>query len=60
MARHGGNAHDNPTAARQGAQCGNGGRGFVARCAKAVVKSSDAVFLRAVRRLPSHPLKTSV
>lgn len=48
MTTQGSNAYDNPTAARQGAQRGMGpGR----RCSKAVVKSADAVFLRAVRRL---------
>jgi len=65
MAQQGSNAHDNPTATSrvrhsrspQGAQSGMGpGR----RCAKAVVKSADAVFLRAVRRLLCHPLMTSV
>lgn len=45
MTQRGSNAHDNPTATYAGAQCGMGpGR----RCAKAVVKSADAVFLRAV------------
>ena len=65
MTQQGSNAHDNPTATLQarhsrspkGAQRGMGpGR----RCAKAVVKSADAVFFRAVRRLLCHPLMSSV
>jgi hypothetical protein len=57
MVQQGSNAYDDPTATFRGAQCGmEPGR----RCAKAVVKSPNAVFLRAVRRLLSHPLKAFV